>query len=98
MIQSEIDKMREAGTIRRSTSPWAVGLVLVRKIDGMLRFCVKTSACRTSAWCQTAVVSGTSPLTIIHSNMGQVGCSTSIDLASGFNQIPIAKKTKVQDR
>lgn len=33
-------------------------------------------------------------ITTIYSDMGRVGCTTSIDLASGFNQIAIAEKDK----
>lgn len=39
-IQAEVSEMQKAGVVRRSHSPWASELVLVRKRDGGLRFCV----------------------------------------------------------
>ena len=91
MIQSEIAKMVKAGVIRRSTSPWAASVVLVRKKDGTLRMCQDFRVLNQRLVTNSG---GLGDITTIHSDMGQVGCSTSIDLASGFNQVPIAEKDK----
>ncbi|UYV77154.1 hypothetical protein LAZ67_14003459 [Cordylochernes scorpioides] len=40
VIQSEVEKMMESKIIRPSSSPWASPIILVRKKDGSLRFCV----------------------------------------------------------
>ncbi|UYV81653.1 K02A2.6-like, partial [Cordylochernes scorpioides] len=40
VIQSEVEKMMETKIIRPSSSPWASPVILVRKKDGSLRFCV----------------------------------------------------------
>ncbi|UYV79703.1 hypothetical protein LAZ67_18000349 [Cordylochernes scorpioides] len=40
VIQSEVEKMMETKIIRPSSSPWASPIILVRKKDGSLRFCV----------------------------------------------------------
>ena len=40
IIQTEVDKMLSAGIITPSDSPWASLIVLVRKKDGSVRFCV----------------------------------------------------------
>ncbi|UYV69423.1 hypothetical protein LAZ67_6003537 [Cordylochernes scorpioides] len=40
VIQSEVEKMIETKIIRPSSSPWASLVILVRKKDGSLRFCV----------------------------------------------------------
>ncbi|UYV63208.1 K02A2.6-like, partial [Cordylochernes scorpioides] len=40
VIQSEVEKMMETKIIRPSSSPWASHVILVRKKDGSLRFCV----------------------------------------------------------
>ena len=39
-VKKHLQEMLEVGAIRRSNSPWASAVVLVRKKDGSLRFCI----------------------------------------------------------
>ena len=39
-VQAHLQDMLKVGAIRKSTSPWANPVVLVRKKDGSLRFCI----------------------------------------------------------
>ena len=39
-VRKHLDEMLRIGAIRRSNSPWASAVVLVRKKDGALRFCI----------------------------------------------------------
>ena len=39
-VKKHLDAMLEVGAIRRSCSPWASAMVLVRKKSGELRFCI----------------------------------------------------------
>ena len=39
-VQSHLQDMLKVGVIRKSVSPWASPVVLVRKKDGSLRFCI----------------------------------------------------------
>ena len=39
-VKNHLKEMIEVGTIRKSNSPWASAVVLVRKKDGSLRFCI----------------------------------------------------------
>lgn len=38
--EEEITRMKEEGIIEASVSPWSSNIVLVKKKDGSLRFCV----------------------------------------------------------
>ena len=47
-VKKHLKEMIEVGAIRKSNSPWASAVVLVRKKDGSLRFCIdlcKLNAC-----------------------------------------------------
>ena len=39
-VKNHLKEMIEVGAIRKSSSPWASAIVLVRKKDGSLRFCI----------------------------------------------------------
>ena len=39
-VRKHLNEMLEIGAIRKSNSPWASAVVLVRKKDGSLRFCI----------------------------------------------------------
>ena len=39
-VKAHLQEMGEVGAIRKSFSPWASAVVLVRKKDGGLRFCI----------------------------------------------------------
>ena len=45
-VCTSLQDMLEAGAIHLSQSPWCNAVVLVRKKDGTLHFCVDTSMCR----------------------------------------------------
>ena len=40
VVEAEIDKMKREGVIRPSRSPWSSPVVLVKKKDGTVRFCI----------------------------------------------------------
>ena len=40
-VRKHLKEMVEIGAIRKSNSPWASDVVLVRKKDGSLRFCIE---------------------------------------------------------
>jgi predicted aspartyl protease len=85
--QTEVDTMLKDGIIRPSASTWSSPVVLVRKKDGTRRFCVDFR--RLNAVTQRDQF----PLPRIDDTLDAlVGCTcfTSLDLAAGYWQIPIA--------
>jgi hypothetical protein len=91
VVQTECTKMLEMGAIRESKSPWSSPVVLVTKKNGDVRFCVDYR-------CLNALTTKDSyPLPNISDTLGALGgCQhfCTMDLASGFWQIPMAEEDK----
>ena len=90
-VKKELDAMLKAGVVRPSTSPWASPIVIVEKKDGGLRFCVDyrrlNQLLKFDAY----------PMPRIEEVFESVGSSTvitTLDLASGYWQIPIAEGSR----
>ena len=78
--------MQETGVIQPSTSPWASPIVLVQKKDGSLRFCVDYRHLNSVTKVDTY------PLPRIDDLLDQLGRAkyfSTLDLASGYWQIPV---------
>jgi len=80
-VAEQLRKMQSQGVIQPSTSPWASPVVLVRKKDGSLRFCIDyhglNSVTKTDQF----------PLPQIDDLLDQLGKTkyfTALDLASGY--------------
>lgn len=90
-VKAHIDQLLEAKVIRESNSPFASPIVLVRKKDGSLRLCVDyrmlNSKTRKDAF----------PLPRIEESLDALAGArwfTTLDLASGYNQVPVAEQDK----
>ncbi|CAN2388629.1 Reverse transcriptase (RNA-dependent DNA polymerase), partial [Pristimantis euphronides] len=83
--------MLQAGIVRESQSPWAAPMVIVKKKDGSLRFCVdyrRLNAC---------TVRDSYPLPWIEESLMALGKAkyfSSLDLASGYWQVPMSEKDR----
>ena len=91
VIKKELDHMLQAGVIRPSTSPWASPIVLVTKKDGSVRFCVDYKKLN-----QTAEFDAY-PMPRVEELIDTVGPATiisTLDLAKGYWQIPMAEDSK----
>ena len=83
--------MIEVGAIRKSNSPWASAVVLVRKRDGSLRFCIdlhKLNAC---------TIKDAYSLPRIDETLDCLGGAiifTSLDLKSGYWQVEMEEELK----
>ena len=87
-VKAHIHQLLEAQVIRESSSPYASPIVLVRKKDGSLRLCVDyrllNSKTRKDAF----------PLPRIEESLDSLGGArwfSTIDLASGYNQVPVSE-------
>ena len=86
VVREELDKMLESGVIEPSNSPWAAPIVLVKKKDGGVRFCVDyrrlNAVTRFDAF----------PLPIIEEiidDLGNAAFISTLDLTKGYWQIPL---------
>lgn len=86
-VARQLCNMQEAGVIEPSSSPWSSPVVMVRKKDGTLRFCVDYRELN------KITKRDTFPLPRMDDLLDQLGNSryfTTLDLASGYWQICVA--------
>ena len=90
-MKLEIQKMLDAKVIRPSTSPWVSPIVLVDKKDGMIQFCIDyrkvNQVARFDAY----------PMPRVEEVLDSIGSAkfiTTLDLARGYWQIPLAESSK----
>ena len=91
--KNHINQLLESRVIRESSSPFASPIVLVRKKDGSLRMCVDyrqlNARTRRDAF----------PLPRIEESLDSLAGArwfSAMDLASGYNQVPVAEKDRAK--
>ena len=80
-VKKHLKEMLEIGAIRKPNSPWASAVVLVRKKDGSLRFCIDLR------WLNSCTIKDAYSLPRIDETLDCLGGSiifTSLDLKSGY--------------
>ena len=85
-VSHQLKKMQESGVIQPSNSPWASPIVLVKKRDGTLRFCVDYRALN------AVTRADTFPLPRIDDLLDQLGQAkyfSTLDLVAGYWQIQV---------
>ena len=83
-VRKHLNEMLEIGAIRKSNSPWASAVVLVRKKDGSLRFCIDLRKLN------ARTVKDAYSLPQIEDSLDSLNGScifTSIDLKAGYWQV-----------
>ena len=90
-VRKHLNEMLEIGAIRKSNSPWVSAVVLVRKKDGSLRFCI-------DLWKLNAQTTKDAySLPRIEETLDCLGRSiifTSLDLKSGYWQVEMDEASK----
>lgn len=89
-VQDMVDEMVDCGIVRHSSSPYASPIVLIKKKTGDLRLCVDYRALNSKTKRDHY------PLPRIDDLLDQLSGQTiftTLDLASGYHQIPIANES-----
>ncbi|XP_039660752.1 uncharacterized protein LOC120561648 [Perca fluviatilis] len=93
VVKEHINQLLSSQVIRESSSPYASPIVLVRKKDGSLRMCVDyrqlNSKTRKDAF----------PLPRIEESLDALSGAcwfSTLDLASGYNQVPVAEADRAK--
>ena len=90
-IKDETNRMLAHGIIEPAASPWASNIVLVRKKDGTLRFCIDYQKLNSVTYKDSY------PLPLIDNCLNALAGSSwfsTLDLRSGYHNIPIAEEDK----
>ena len=90
-VRKHLNEMLKIGAIRKSNSPWASAVVLVRKKDGSLRFCIDLRKLN------TRTIKDAYGLPRIEETLDCLEGSiifTSLDLKSGYWQVEMDKASK----
>ena len=90
-VARQLQAMQAADVIRPSNSPWSSPVVMVRKKDGSLRFCVDYRALN------AVTKADTFPLPRVDDLVDQLGSSrffSTLDLASGYWQIRMSPQSR----
>ena len=90
-IDEETNRMLEYGIIEPAASPWASNVVLIKKKDGSLRFCVDYRRLNSITYKDSY------PLPLIDNCLNALGGSSwysTLDLWSGYYNIPIEESDR----
>ena len=90
-VRNNLQEMLALGAIKRSKSPWASAMVLIRKKDGSLKFCIDLRKL------DTCTVKDAYSLQRIDKSLDCLNGSqifTSLDLKSGYWQVELNEESK----
>jgi len=90
-IDKEVEEMKKHGIVEPAASPWASNVVLVKRKDGMLRFCIDYRRLN------SVTKQDSYPLPLIDNCLNVLTGSSwysTPDLRSGYCNIPIAEEDR----
>ena len=90
-VARQLQKMQDTGVIEPSSNPWSSPVVMVRKKDGTLRFCVDYRELN------KVTKKDTYPLPHVDDLLDEIGDAryfSTLDLASGYWQIRVAASSR----
>jgi hypothetical protein len=90
-VDEMIDRMLARGIISKSNSPWSAPIVIIKKKNGTNRFCVEYRKLN------KVTIKDNYPVPLIEETLDSLKglrFFTSLDLASGYWQVALDKKTK----
>ena len=90
-VREQLAKMLELGVIEKSTSPWSSPILLVPKSDGSYRFCIDFR--KLNAMCVKDPVP-MPRMDDVFSQIGNASVFSTLDLRSGFWQVPMASHAR----
>ena len=93
MVQKELKEMLDASIIEPSNSEWASLIVLVRKKDGTMRFCVDYRKLNSIAEADTYPMPRVDELMDDLSNAYFI---STLDLTRGYWQVPVEARSRPQ--
>ncbi len=91
VIKKEVNKMLSDGVIEPSSSPWSAPVVLVKKKDGKIRFCVDYRSLN------DITVKDVYPLPLVNDAIECLGgcvIFSTLDLVSGYWQVEVAEEDR----
>ncbi len=92
-VKNEMQEMLEHGVIEPSTSEWSAPIVLVKKKDGSMRFCVDY---RRLNGVSEADAYPMPRIDEMIDRLGQAKFITTLDLTKGYWQVPLTEKAKTK--
>ena len=90
-VRQELEEMEQKGIIEPSTSEWAAPIVLVKKKDGTLRFCVDYRKLNSRSQADAYPMPRMDELI---DQLGKAKYVTTLDLTRGYWQVPEAEKAR----
>ena len=91
VVKKELQEMQECGIIEPSASEWASPIVLVKKKDGTLRFCVDYRRLNSVSQADAYPMPRVDELI---DRLGGARFITTLDLTCGYWQVPVSPESR----